>query len=123
MFSSTTHLVLRGSSLGSGDISLVPAGERVASRLIPAIEGDAVVPGPVDQSLIRTPGMILVSQRCVAARGKYARPDAITALELARRHNAHLKIHRTFHVNDVQAQEERPTRLDVVALQPLVKLT
>src|SRR5580692_8841110 len=105
------------------DVSLVSAGEGVAAGLIPAIESDPVVASPLDESLVGAPGVIDVSKRSVSARRQHARPDPVIALELCRRDDTYFEVHRTFHVYDAQAQEERPGRFDVAARQPQVKLS
>src|ERR1700733_8300191 len=89
------------------DVSLVSAGEGVAAGFIPAIENDPVVAGPLDESLVGAPGVIDVSKCGVSACWQHASPDPVIALELCRRDDTYFEVHRTFHVYDAQAQEER----------------
>jgi hypothetical protein len=49
------------------DVSLVSAGEGIATGFIPAIESNPVLAGPVDESLVGTPGVIDVGKRGVSA--------------------------------------------------------
>src|SRR6202167_3816214 len=105
------------------DVSLVSAGEGIATGFIPAIESDPVLAGPVDESLVGAPGVIDVGKRGVSACWQHAGSDPVIAPELSSRDDTHFEVHRTFHVYDVQAQEERPRRFEVVARQPLVKLS
>jgi hypothetical protein len=67
--------------------------------------------------------VIDVGKRGVSACWQHAGSDPVIAPELSSRDDAHFEVHRTFHVDDVQAQEERPGRFEVVARQPLVKLS
>ena len=67
--------------------------------------------------------MIDVGKRGVPACWQHAGSEPVIAPELSSRDDTHFEVHRTFHVYDVQAQEERPSRFKVVVRQPLVKLS